>query len=94
MVVAVANVEAAGCSMVNTADSSRKTGMIEDVAVKLGVIRRFLAQRLCKLVGNEVRLRKLIFQVSKFTYSCLCCLLCRRLQNVNSVISCRSGICC
>ena len=61
---------------------------------ELEVVRRLLTRNLCHLVEKDIRLRKFMFQVSKFTYCCFGCILRRGLQNVDSVISCRSGICC
>ena len=49
---------------------------------------------MCKLVEKDITLRKFMFQTSKFAYSSLCCILRRGLQSVDSVISCRSSICC
>ena len=61
---------------------------------KLEVTQRLLARKLCKLVVKDITLRKFMFQASKVTYCCLCCIGRRGLQNVDSVISFRTGICC
>ena len=98
MVVAVDNVEAADCWMVNTAYSSKEMVMVvvvvEDVVVENGSDWTVVDSNLCKLVEEHITMRKFMLQASKFTYCCLCCILRRGLQNVDSVISCRSGICC
>ena len=61
---------------------------------ELEVIRRLLTRNLCKLVEKDITLRKFMFQTSKFAYSSLCCILRRGLQCVDSVINCRSSVCC
>ena len=61
---------------------------------KLEVIRRLLTRNSCKFVGKDITLRQFVLQGSKFAYSSLSCIRCRRLQRFDSVISCRSSICC
>ena len=62
--------------------------------LKLEVIRRLLTRNLCKLVEKDIELGMFMFQTSKLAYSSFCCILCRGLQVVDSVISCRSSMCC
>ena len=97
VVVAVGKVN---CSTVNTADSSKEMAVVVIVVVAVVVVvetgsdLRVVDSKLWKLVEKDITLRKFMFQASKVAYCCLCCILRRGPQNVDSVFSCRSSICC
>ena len=61
---------------------------------KLEMTRRLLTRKLCKLVEKGITLQNFMFKASKFAYCSLCCILCRGLQNVDSVIIRRSSNYC
>ena len=62
--------------------------------LKLQVTQRLLMRNLFKLVEKDITLQQMMVQAWNLTHCCFCCILHRGLQNVDSVISCRSGICC